>query len=113
MNTSSRSALRHSSSKSATCNRYPSLFSGDLLGERDLTLGPEVRCPLLLLLDLRRLPDLFLLLVDLFLLLDLLLPVGLLLDRLFDFGKDFDLDRVADLFLSTDFDRFRFTESSF
>lgn len=89
------------------------MFSGDLLGERDLTLGPEVRCPLLLLLDLRRLPDLFLLLVDLFLLLDLLLPVGLLLDRLFDFGKDFDLDRVADLFLSTDFDRFRFTESSF
>ena len=89
------------------------MFSGDLLGERDLTLGPEVRRPLLLLLDLRRLPDLFLLLVDLFLLLDLLLPVGLLLDRLFDFGKDFDLDRVADLFLSTDFDRFRFTESSF
>lgn len=113
MNTSSRSALRHSSSKSATCNRYPSSLAGDLLGERDLTLGPEVRRPLLLLLDLRRLPDLFLLLVDLFLLLDLLLPVGLLLDRLFDFGKDFDLDRVADLFLSTDFERLRFTESSF
>ena len=100
----------------ATWSRYPSSAPGDLpRGDRDLNFWPEFRPPLLLLLDLLRLPDLRLLLVDLFLLLDLLLlTAGLLLDLLFDFGTDFDLDLVADLFLSADFDnRSRFTESSF
>lgn len=112
--------MRHSSSRSATCSLNPSSFSGDLLGERDLLLDLGCARPLFLLLDLLRLPDLFLLLVDLFLLLDRLGLIDLLceafwlFDRLFDFGNDFDFDFVTDLFLSTDVDcRLRFTESSF
>jgi len=113
MNRSSRSALRHSSSRSATWSLNSSLFSRCLLGEWDLLLDRERPLPFFLLLDLLLLPERLVLLVDRFLLLDLLWDTFGLLDRLFDFTKDLDFDLVADLFLSSDADcLLRLTESS-